>query len=631
MHPDLGADDARARARLRAFLTELPWGWPAPSEPAHARACTATGLEAAPPLRPGEALLLTERGGAGSLWALRLGAGREGTCSEVALDAQDVWRRAADLLSSALPLLWRSPRPSDPRVQSDALRPLSSAPPRLRRAHSPVAAHAGASSGHAYESVVTGDSLGLAILLAQASLVLGLPLPDDLAASATIGPYGELGPVGGLEVKLRVLVRLAPRVRRVVVAATQHAEAAGLLARIMAEESNAAHSGEDSTPRVVVPCQTVREAVRLALPDDAIDAAWSAAGDDPDQRAEHVERLLQLALADRSECPDWRPVERAAALAAEVWRHAAPHEAWTLGFVAAIAARHVGRATDRPITLPSEAELRTIPQPRRARVLAHLVQQSADTGTPHPEDVERLAFRQLVRGPDAFPDHLRLAGALGRLAATRGRFDVALALQLEAADGWLARPELHHEVSYPLSEAYRLAAVLESVDALGAADRLRTRAVRAGALPPTSPWVESSRARALLALCRPRAEILATLDPILAGAPAHCTYVTRRARRALAVRDGEADVVAHLDADLAMELEAARHAVTYATSITDRLRAHDHERDVETCLALVRLDAAGADDGARTAAEARLRELHPELCRMLEAGTGCQLRTCFPY
>lgn len=630
MHPDLGADDARARARLRAFLTELPWGWPAPSAPGHARACTATGLAAAPPLRPGEALLLTERGGAGSLWALRLGAGSGGTCGEVALDAQDVWRRAAELLSTALPLLWRSPRPSDPRVQADALRPLSSAPPRLRRAHSPVTAHAGPSGGHAYESVVTGDSLGLAILLAQASLVLGLSLPDDLAASATISPDGALGPVGGLEAKFRALVRLTPRVRRVMVAARQQAEAEGLLARVVAEEGTGDHSGEDSKPPSVVACETVREAVRLALPDDAIDSAWGASGDDPDQRAEHVERLLQLALADRSECPDWRPVERAAALAAEAWRQAAPHEAWTLGFVAAIAARHVGRATD-PLTLPSETELRTIPQPRRARVLAHLVQQSADTGTPHPEAVEHLALGQLVRGPDAFPDHLRLAGALGRLAAVRGRFDAALPLQLEAADGWLARPELHHEVSYPLSEAYRLAAVLESNDALEAADRLRTRAVRAGALPPISPWVESSRARALLALCRPRAEILATLDPILAGAPAHCTYVTRRARRALAVRDGEADVVAQLDADLAGELKAARHAVTYGTSITDRLRAHDHERDVETCLALVRLDAAGADDGARTAAEARLRELHPELCRVLEAGTGCQLRTCFPY
>jgi hypothetical protein len=242
-----------------------------------------------------------------------------------------------------------------------------------------------------------------------------------------------------------------------------------------------------------------------------------------------------------------------------------------------------------------------------------------------------MAFVQLVRGPDAFPEHLRLAGALGRLAATRGRLDDALDLQFEAAEGWLTRPELHQEVSYPLSEAFRLASVLESHVALDVAERLRARAVRAGALSPSSPWVESSRARALVILRRPRTEILSTLEPLLAGAPAHCTYIARRARRVLAVRDGETDLVAQVDADLAKELDVARHTAHHATSPIDRLRAEDQARDVETCLALVAMDAAGADSRARTMAEARLRELHPELCRVLEARDGCQLRISFPY
>lgn len=622
MHADFEADDPRARQRLGVFLAELPWGWPSRTNAKHAGARAATGRDDAAPLLPGETLLLTECASEGSLWALRLRGAARG---EVALDALEVWRRAADLLPTVLPIMWQSPRLSDPRTESDSLRPLPSAPPRLRRAHAPVRVR-NASPG-TYESVVAGESLGLAILLAQASLMLEMPLPCDLAATATITPNGGLGPVGGLEAKLRALVRLAPRVRRVIVAEHQRVEADRLVGEIAVEEG--------AVPPAVVGLAAARDAVRLALPEDATEAAWRCAGADADRRGEHVERLLQLALAERGESSDWRPIERAASLAAQHWSDAAAHEVWTLDFVAAVAARHMGRAAERPVSLPTEDELRAIPQPRRARVLAHLVQQCADTGDPEPSEVERLALTHLVRGPDAFPDHLQLVGAVARLVASRGRLDDALALQQEAAEAWLARPELHLQVSYPLSEMFRLAAALKSPSALEAAERLRTRATSARALAPTSPWVEAPRARALVAIGRPRAEILPTLDALLAATvPAHCGYVARRARRSMAVRDGEADVVERIDADLAQILKASTHEARHAVSPIDRLRALDLVREVETCIALVALDSAGGDERAIADAEARLHDLHPELCRALLAEGRAReggLREHFPY
>ena len=131
MHPDLAAlSDVRAARRVAGFLDEVPWGWPSATDAAYTRALEATGVAAPRPLSPGEALLLTERSGAGSLWALRLGANDGG---DVALDATGPWLLAASLLPGSLPYLWRSPRPRDPRSDADPLRPLPAVPPRLPR------------------------------------------------------------------------------------------------------------------------------------------------------------------------------------------------------------------------------------------------------------------------------------------------------------------------------------------------------------------------------------------------------------------------------------------------------------------------------------------------------------------
>lgn len=622
MHPDFGAQGSRARQRLAAFLSELPWGWPPAASAEHAIAQAATGHTAAPPLAPGEVLLLTERLGEGSLWALRLRGAARG---DVALDAEEIWARAAVLAPSTLPLLWQSPRLREPRAETDSLRPLASSPPRLRRAHAPIRMHE-ARPQATFESVVAGDSLGLALLLGQASLLVEAPLPADVAATATLGANGQLGPVGGLEAKLRALVRLTPRVRRLIVAQAQCLDAEHTLARVA--------QAEGVTAPTVLGLATARDAIRLVLPDELVEARWRSFGADPDRRASKIEQLLQLALADRSEAADWRPVEHAASAAAQGWPGLAGHERWSLDFVGAIAARHMGRAAERALPLPGQDELLAIPQPRRTRILAHLVQQSADTGDPDPDRVELLASAHVISGASAFPDHLKLAGALGRLLAARGRHSAAFATQRDAAEAWLTRPEVHDQVSYPLSELFRLAAIL-GTSALDVAEGLRKRAIGAGAMPPSSPWIEAPRARALVVLGRPRTEALAALAPLLVGqVPAHCGHVARRARRALAVRDGEPDVVQKIDADLAQALDTARRESVSMPSPIDRQRAADLQRDIETCMALTALDAAGAAQVGD--AERRLMGLHPALCRVLLLGLdpghhARVLRERFPY
>ena len=76
---------------------------------------------------------------------------------------------------------------------------------------------------------IDGPSFGLALTLSLASIVFDCALPGDIVASATVDAAGNVGPVGGLDRKIAGLQRMAPRVTRLIVAASQRdeAEAAG--------------------------------------------------------------------------------------------------------------------------------------------------------------------------------------------------------------------------------------------------------------------------------------------------------------------------------------------------------------------------------------------------------------------
>lgn len=70
--------------------------------------------------------------------------------------------------------------------------------------------------------LVTGPSLGLAVAIAVVSSWKGRAPPEDVAATAAVDSEGKLGPVGGLEGKVRALAARWPNVKRLVVAKRQH-------------------------------------------------------------------------------------------------------------------------------------------------------------------------------------------------------------------------------------------------------------------------------------------------------------------------------------------------------------------------------------------------------------------------
>ncbi len=612
--------------RLAARLTLLhaPWTWPREDlhAAAAARARELTGSEGPRAPRPGEALLLSCRDGFGGVFPLALPGPGPGA-QALTLDAAGTWSAAWHAVGRSARLLWRSPRPRQAGLHAHPLRPLPDAPPLI----DPRIPEDGAWTTP--PKVLQGDSFGLSFALAQASALWDWPLPLDVAASAEVNASGGLAKVDerGLELKVRAVLRLAPQVRRLLVAEAQAAVARGVVAAALAEQRR--KLGVDLELDVVA-CHDLAAAFDAVRPDLTRD--WEATGDDDATRRERIERLVRLALARRDELLDWHPVREAARVAGKTWSRATPDERWTLGFVEAVAARHEGEAVE--LELPDRAVLHAVPQPRRLELVAHLVQQATDTGAPDPGALVELARPMLLRGAEAFPKHLELQGALGRLLANLARPKDAFEEQLEAARGWVARPGLVG-VSYPLAEAYRLAGVLGSPERFEQVAALDREARAEGALGESDlPWVDPPRARALLLLDR--------LDD-LAGFLAERPWDVREPEGRL----GPAELVAALclgrlhhafalrGADLA-KAEAVRSCLA-GWARTAELRAQQaaprgdetlaarrqaHRRALATALALVELDLAlarapGDEDPAAPAG--RLAVLHPKLVRFLRA------------
>ena len=100
------------------------------------------------------------------------------------------------------------------------------------------------------------------------------------------------------------------------------------------------------------------------------------------------------------------------------------------------------------------------------------------------------------RGNAAFEPHLKLLGALGRLWAVTGRPELALQTAGEAAHGFLDR-QAFDEISYPLSEWYRLAGALTDRAAFAEAEAMRDTVEGRGGLGlDGNAYVTLSRARA---------------------------------------------------------------------------------------------------------------------------------------
>jgi hypothetical protein len=405
----------------------------------------------------------TVDGGTATLWAATLGRGVGGDAA-LGPRALEAWRDAVLSMPRGIGLLWSAVsrhRDEPPTLLKLAARPLGMT---------------GVSPG-----TVDGPSVGLAFLLLLVSRVTGLAVPGDLTASAAVDASGLVSGVGGLAAKIAIVTREAPRVRRMLVSASQAGEAA-----------RAARAG-----LAIVGVRSVSEAARVvfgeALPRALVDLASTTRG-----RRDLVDSLFRLALQGRSELVDWTPVESAVALALDRFPDLAAEDRDTLRFVRAVAARHERNTGE----LPGDGWLLGQPLALRVDLAAHFAQQSADTGLPSCDDVERLIAPLLpVRLEEAHVPQLRLAGARARMLAVNGRPGEAMRLD-EALVRAFTAAFAEEEASHPLAEWYRLSGACRDAQAFSRAEQAAEAIAARGGLEDGRAYLSLARAKSLVELGR---------------------------------------------------------------------------------------------------------------------------------
>jgi hypothetical protein len=575
--------DENSIVNLRRVLRLGPWCWPEEGDPALAHARWASGCDEPPEPAVGSVLAVTVGEHGGCLWALRDYADQPHTAVFGARAAAR-WDDAICALPRSLPVLWASVRHHRER---------------------PFPWHLGshARPGHAAappEPIVDGPSVGLSFFLVLASRVLGVPVATDVVATATLDAYGAVGPVEGLEVKIPTILEVGPRVRRLVVAAAQ-VEDARALARGRLE---------------VLGVRSASEAAELFLSG----LAGRLVKVEGPRRRELVRSFFRLVLSGQRELLDWSPVAEAARIALVEWPGLADEDRYTLEFAAAVAARHQGNRGS--LRVPPETWLAALSTPVRINVLAHLVQQSADTGDPPARQTLALALRDLpIDVRHAFAPQLRLMGAVARLESFCGNPARALARQRQLAEGHLANLG-YEDVSLPLCEWLRLAGAMPDRDALAKAEAFFEEARALGAFSATDlGFLELARARAAV--------------------------------QAGAATPGAGDVLRRLAADATIadhvRRSAARWAITCARALGDgggvaaaeaalASGCPEGDPDARAYACLASLDTALADGdeaGARGAVES-LRQCLPGLVQHLAeerepAEVPAHVARYFPY
>ncbi len=442
-------------------LAAGPWCWPGPGDRLD-RLIARRG--AIPSPRVGSLAALTVQDDTVALW--HVAAGGPGGGATLGPVTRASWREAGIAVPRGLPVLWTSMHDATARLPDiTCLASIRSdlGVPDLRHP-------------------IDGPSFGLAFCLSLSSTVLDCALPGDIVASAAVDAAGVVGPVGGLPEKVAGLVRMAPHITRLMVAASQREEAA-------------AHAGGRLQ---VVPVTHASEAIEFAF-GDRLSTLLVAAGRDPDRREQLTESFFRLALIGSDALVDWGPVARGASDALRHWTDLPPEARHRLTFAHAVAARHhVNGGTLDEIP---EQWIASLPRMVRVQVVAHVVQQSADTGTPAPSLVESLAARSTDTDiAESSVPELRLRGALARLQAVTGREAAALSTQ-EALARACAAVYADQDVAYPLSEWARLAGALRDAPALRRARAFHDRMLGAGSYRGLGPrYVELAIVRGRLLL-----------------------------------------------------------------------------------------------------------------------------------
>jgi tetratricopeptide (TPR) repeat protein len=456
--------DRERRTWWKERLSLGPWCWPLPDDSHYDRAAEIAARHNPPDPTLGDVPLVAVSSGGGSLWLWTLRP--EAFCAlrtiSLGQDAQRAWRASLSALPRSVPVLW------------DSMETLTQVSPRVLHLADALGKNSISSD------IVDGTSFGLSFLLAQTSLLLRLPLPSDVIGSARVREDGRVQGVGGLEQKLTVVLRSAPRIARFVVAAEDAEEARAIVTRL-----------DGRRALEILSAATASEALAHVFA-DRLAAGLVEAGEDATRRSKIARAFFRLAIRGRDQMVDWTPVERGAEMALLKWRGLESKEERYLRYARAVAARHQSNRGDFPLDVATEAWIDGLPVSIRLLVVASLVQQAADSGSPEPAKAAAVAERHL-RGLDRLDlheAHLKLKGALGRLLAVSGDLRTALALQKEAARGFLENLCVD-EVSYPLSEWHRLAGALRDHEAYREAEQFLQEVEEQGGLTMSGrPYVE---------------------------------------------------------------------------------------------------------------------------------------------
>jgi hypothetical protein len=516
---DLDNLDPIEKREWQQRLREAPWVWPT-TEAGVRAAQHLSGLQS-PLVRSGVALGVTVTFGIGrvssSLWRLNLDSATTGLpAAEPDSMALDSWNSVLLALPRSLPLLWRT------------LRVVQEARPRFQRIAGCVVFGSGIAEN---ERIVHGPSFGLALYVMAASAVFGRPVRSNVAALASIDARGGVGLVDGLLHKLDGLRLMAPQIDTVLVAADQEADIA----------QSVGHKFR------VVAIRTAADALEHCF-ERPVAEILADAGESNNEREQLARTFFALALGGRDGLVEWSAVERAADRALALWPEVRQDERFQLEFTRAVAARH--DRNEGRIPLPSREWLAERPLSLQQKIVAHVVQQSADCGEPS-------AAEALVLAEPFLPSSVRhalgaqamLVGAVARLKAITS-IDAPSALldQQDLAKMYTDCLELD-SVSFPLAEWYRLAGVLCDVGAFERAEDASASLSQVGGLGvPGAYFVALSRGCALVSLGR-ASEARTGLDQLIdnSAVPDHVRWsaVRQSARAALAEGDRERAAALH--------------------------------------------------------------------------------------
>jgi hypothetical protein len=388
------------------------------------------GAEPRPP-EPGEALLVSVGGPAldrGALWRLHRPSSASVNDRPFGPEARRSLELAQAIVSRDIPLLF------DARARGEA---------------GEWQAELVWDDAQARDWIVDGRSYGLAMLLAEASRLMGVASPADLVCSAEILSGSRLGPVEGLERKMLTVHGSALAVRRILVASEQRDEATQVVR-------------SHSLALEIVGCHTVGDAMAQAFSDvrERVRRRW----DDPAEAAAAASRLFFSAL-EGAPLVDWRGVAAAAEHLLSCLSADDRGSRSRAAFAQAVARRHAQEADAWPIPMPAPDELAVVPRPIRQRYLAHVVQSHNDGNSAEIETVLQRARRAVPALVDCHPEDLELLGAIGRALAALRRHGDARALLHDAVRGWVDIDRAA-EASHSLCELVRVLGILRDRQAL---------------------------------------------------------------------------------------------------------------------------------------------------------------------